>query len=87
MESRSTTQNWPEKRKSGWVYAGKERAYRVGLHQQDDEPLGHLLIIPDVVLLANVEEGLVQQAADILTFHMIIRSDPMLKLPLNEIYE
>ena len=52
------------------MYAGKERAYRVGLHQQDDEPLGHLLIIPEVVLLANVEEGLFQQAADILTFHM-----------------
>lgn len=64
------SQNWPWKRKSGWVYAGKERAYRVGLHQQDDEPLGHLLIIPDAVLLANVEEGLFQQAADILTFHM-----------------
>ena len=55
-------QNWPSKRKSGWVYAGKDRAYRVGLQQQDDEPLGHLLIIPDVVLLATVEEGLFQQA-------------------------
>ncbi|MEC0229068.1 PucR family transcriptional regulator [Paenibacillus alba] len=63
-------QNWPSKRKSGWVYAGKDRAYRVGLHQQEDEPLGHLLIMPDAVLLANVEEGLFQQAADILTFHM-----------------
>ncbi|GFZ87662.1 purine catabolism regulatory protein [Paenibacillus marchantiophytorum] len=63
-------QNWPLKRKSGWVYAGKDRAYRVGLHQQEDELLGHLLIMPDTVLLANVEEGLFQQAADILTFHM-----------------
>lgn len=63
-------QNWPSKRKFGWVYAGKDRAYRVGLYQQEDEPLGHLIIIPDVVLLANVEEGLFQQAADILTFHM-----------------
>ncbi|MGG1517351.1 PucR family transcriptional regulator [Paenibacillus oryzisoli] len=63
-------QNWPRKRKSGWVYAGKDRAYRVGLQQQDDEPLGHLLIIPDVMLLATVEEGLFHQAADILTFHM-----------------
>ncbi|NQX64373.1 PucR family transcriptional regulator [Paenibacillus qinlingensis] len=63
-------QNWPKKRKSGWVYAGKDRAYRIGLQQQDDEPLGHLLIIPDVMLLATVEEGLFQQAADILTFHM-----------------
>ncbi|MBP1961714.1 PucR family transcriptional regulator [Paenibacillus aceris] len=61
--------NWP-KRKSGWVYANKDRAYRVGLFQQDDELLGHLLIMPDAVLLANVEEGLFQQAADILTFHM-----------------
>lgn len=63
------TQSWP-KRKSGWVYAGKDRAYRVGLYQQDEELLGHLLIMPDVVLLANVEEGLFQQTADILTFHM-----------------
>ncbi|MDD9267919.1 PucR family transcriptional regulator [Paenibacillus sp. GCM10023248] len=62
-------QNWP-KRKAGWVYAGKDRAYRVGLYQQDEELLGHLLIMPEVVLLANVEEGLFQQAADILTFHM-----------------
>lgn len=62
-------QNWP-KRKCGWVYANKDRAYRVGLYHQDDELLGHLLIMPDAVLLANVEEGLFQQAADILTFHM-----------------
>ena len=37
--SEQLAQNWPKKRKSGWVYAGKDRAYRVGLQQQDDEPL------------------------------------------------
>ncbi|MEW9698765.1 PucR family transcriptional regulator [Paenibacillus sp. SI8] len=63
-------QNWPWKRKAGWVHAGKDRAYRVALIQQDDEHLGSLLVMPDAVLLANVEEGLFQQAADILAFHM-----------------
>lgn len=63
-------QNWPSKRKAGWVYAGKDRAYRVGLQQQDDEPIGQLFLIPDVMLLTTIEEGLFQQAADILTFHM-----------------
>ncbi|WNR42207.1 PucR family transcriptional regulator [Paenibacillus roseipurpureus] len=62
-------QNWPSKRKSGWVYTGKDRAYRIGLQQQE-EPLGHLLVMPDVLLLTAVEEGLFQQAADILMFHM-----------------
>ncbi|MFD0697059.1 PucR family transcriptional regulator [Paenibacillus sp. GCM10027628] len=63
-------QNWPWKRRAGWVHAGKDRAYRVALVQQDDEQLGSLLVMPDAVLLANVEEGLFQQAADILAFHM-----------------
>ena len=70
MEFRSVSAELAEKRKSGWVYAGKDRAYRIGLQQQEDEPLGHMLIIPNVMLLTTVEEGLFQQAADILIFHM-----------------
>jgi len=62
--------NWPWKRKAGWVYTGKERAYRVALTGQVDEKLGSLLVMPDAVLIANVEEGLFQQVADILAFHM-----------------
>ncbi|NEW06551.1 PucR family transcriptional regulator [Paenibacillus sp. SYP-B3998] len=62
--------DWTWKHKAGWVHSGKDRAYRVSLIQQDDEQLGSLLVMPDAVLLANVEEGLFQQAADILAFHM-----------------
>ncbi|UJF35918.1 PucR family transcriptional regulator [Paenibacillus hexagrammi] len=62
--------NWPWKRKAGWVHAGKDRAYRVALAQREDERPGSLLVMPETLILANVEEGLVQQAADILSFHM-----------------
>jgi purine catabolism regulator len=62
---------WPWKGAAGWIHASRERAYRITLQLQE-ETLGSLLIMPDDVLLAKVEEGLFHQAAEMLSHHMAL---------------